>query len=93
MSCGVLSQGLQFRFNYTWSKNLDMNSGLTGAQSNNQAQMIMDRNDVSRDWGPSALNVTHQASISAHYELPFGKGKRWMSGAGSWAIASWADGK
>jgi hypothetical protein len=29
------------------------------------------------------LNVTHQASISAHYELPFGKGQRWMSGAGS----------
>ncbi len=78
-----LSKGLQFRFNYTWSKNLDMNSGLTGAQSNNQAQMIMDRNNVRRDWGPSALNVTHQASISAHYELPFGKGQRWMSSAGS----------
>jgi hypothetical protein len=78
-----LSRGFQLRANYTWSKNLDMNSGLTGAQANNQAQMIMDRNNVSRDWGPSALNVTHQASISAHYELPFGKGQRWMSGAGS----------
>ena len=50
-----LSRGLQFRANYTWSKNLDMNSGLTGAQANNQAQMIMDRNDLRRDWGPSAL--------------------------------------
>ena len=69
-----LTNGLQFRVNYTWSKNLDMNSGLTGAQSNNQAQMIMDRNDLSRDWGPSAFNVAHQVSISAHYELPFGKG-------------------
>lgn len=78
-----LSQGLQFRVNYTWSKNLDMNSGLTGAQSNNQSQMIMDRNNLRRDWGPSALNVTHQASISAHYDLPLGKGKRWMSGSGS----------
>jgi hypothetical protein len=77
-----LSRGLQIRANYTWSKNLDMNSGLTGAQANNQAQMILDRNDLSRDWGPSALNVTHQASISGHYDLPFGSGKRWMSGAG-----------
>ena len=68
-----LSRGLQFRANYTWSKNLDMNSGLTGAQANNQAQMILDRNDLRRDWGPSALNVTHQASISARYELPFGQ--------------------
>ena len=70
-----LSQGLQFRGNYTWSKNLDMNSGLTGAQANNQSQMIMDRNDLRRDWGPSALNVTHQSSISASYELPFGHRK------------------
>jgi hypothetical protein len=29
------------------------------------------------------LNATHQASISAHYELPFGKGKRWMTGSGA----------
>ena len=36
----------KFRANYTWSKNLDMNSGLTGAQANNQAQMILDRNDL-----------------------------------------------
>jgi hypothetical protein len=76
-----LSAGLQFRGNYTWSKNLDMNSGLTGAQANNQSQMILDRNDLPRDWGPSALNVAHQASISGSYELPFGHGKRWFGTA------------
>jgi hypothetical protein len=76
-----LSQGLQFRANYTWSKNLDMNSGLTGAQSQNQSQMIMDRNDLRRDWGRSALNVTSQASMSARYELPLGHGKHWMNSA------------
>lgn len=69
-----LDHGLQFRANYTWSKDLDINSGLTGAQANNQAQMVLDRNDVGRDWGLSALNVTSQASISATYELPFGRG-------------------
>src|ERR1019366_2820517 len=87
-----LTRGLQFRANYTFSKNLDMNSGLTGAQSNNQAQMILDRNNLRRDWGPSALNVTHQASISAQYELPFGKGKRWMAGAdalGNHIVGGW----
>ena len=66
-----LSRRLQFRANYTWAKNLDMNSGLTGAQANNQAQMVMDRNDLRRDWGPSALTPTSQSSMSAHYELPF----------------------
>ena len=74
-----LSAGLLFRVNYTWSKNLDMNSGLTGAQANNQSQMILDRNDLPRDWGPSALNVEHQASISGSYELPFGHGKHWLA--------------
>ena len=76
-----LSKDFQFRGNYTWSKNLDLNSGLTGAQANNQAQMIMDRNNLRRDWGPSALNVTHQASLSARYELPFGRGKHWLNSA------------
>ena len=73
-----LSKGLQFRANYTWSKNLDINSGLTGAQANNQAQMVLDRNDLRRDWGPSALNITSQSSISARYELPFGQGQHWL---------------
>jgi hypothetical protein len=66
-----LSQRLQFRANYTWAKNLDMNSALTIAQAQNQPQMIYDRTDLHRDWGPSALTPTSQASISGHYDLPF----------------------
>jgi hypothetical protein len=76
-----LTAGFQVRGNYTWSKNLDMNSALTVAQANNQPQLVLDRNDLRRDWGPSALNVTHQSSISGQYELPFGNGKRWLNGA------------
>jgi hypothetical protein len=87
-----LSQGWQLRANYTWSKNLDMNSGLTIAQAVNQPQLVMDRNDLRRDWGPSALNVTHQSSISGAYELPFGRGKRWLnslSGVRDKLISGW----
>ena len=87
-----LSKGLQFRANYTWSKNLDMNSAATGAQAINEAQMILDRNDLRRDWGPSALNVSSQASISAHYELPFGQDKHSLgttSGAKSKLFDGW----
>ncbi len=68
------SKGLEFRGNYTWAKNLDINSGLTGAQANNQAQMVLNRNDLRQDWGPSALNPKSQASLSANYEIPFGHG-------------------
>jgi hypothetical protein len=80
-----LSKGLRVRGNFTWSKNLDMNSAPTGAQASNQAQMIMDRNDLPMDWGPSALNPAAQASISASYELPFGKGKAVFGNAGGFA--------
>jgi hypothetical protein len=74
-----ISNGLEFRGNYTWSKNLDINSALTIAQANNQPQIVLDRNDLRRDWGPSALNATNQASISANYKLPIGHGQRWLN--------------
>jgi hypothetical protein len=76
-----LSKGLQLRGNYTWSKNLDLNSALTIAQASNQPQLVLDRNDLHRDWGRSALNITGQSSISAIYELPFGSGRRWLNSA------------
>jgi len=75
-----LAQGLEFRANYTWSKSLDMNSALTGAQADNQVQMILDRYDPQRDWGPSSLNVASQGSISWTYALPFGRDRRWLGG-------------
>ena len=76
-----LAAGFQVRGNYTWSKNLDINSALTVAQANNQPQLVLDRNNLRRDWGPSALNVTHQSSISGQWELPLGNGKRWLNSA------------
>jgi hypothetical protein len=83
-----LSRGFEIRANYTWSKNMDMNSGLTGAQSQNQAQMILDRNDVARDWGRSALNAASQASISTRYELPFKTKNKLLAGWQINAIAT-----
>jgi len=73
------THGLEFRANYTWSKNLDMNSGLTGAQAQNQAQMILNRFDLPLDWGPSALDIAQQFTTSLLYELPFGNRRRWLN--------------
>ncbi|MGO9367412.1 MAG: carboxypeptidase regulatory-like domain-containing protein [Terriglobales bacterium] len=83
---------LQFRANYTWSKSLDNNSALTGAQASNQPQMLLDRFNLRKDWGPSALNVEHQAHITATYELPFGRGQHWLgqtSGAAGNVVSGW----
>lgn len=86
------NHGLQFRANYTWSKSLDINSALTGAQSTNEAQMVLNRNNLRQDWGPSALNPEHQASLSATYDLPFGRGKQWfgsVSGVRDKMVSGW----
>jgi hypothetical protein len=86
------SRQLQFRGNYTWSKSLDNNSALTGAQASNQPQMVMDRFDLRRDWGPSALNVAHVAHFTATYELPFGHGQYWLaqtSGLAGELVSGW----
>lgn len=74
-----MTNGLQLRGSFTWSRNLDVNSALTGAQANNQAQMVMDRHDLRRDWGPSALNPKFQSTISGRWELPVGRGHRFLS--------------
>ena len=78
-------QGLQFRVNYTWSKNLDIGSGIASSQARNESSSILNPYDLGRDWGPASLNVTHQSSQSFSYELPVGRGKPWLSGAGGLA--------
>jgi len=86
------TRNLQFRANYTWSKSLDINSAPTGAQANNQAQMVLDRFDLRRDWGPSALNAAHQAHLMATYQLPFGHGQYWLAHTGGVAgglVSGW----
>ena len=85
-----LSHGLQFRANYTWSKNLDTVAAVAGSQSSNGPTTIWDRNDLRRDWGPSSHNLTHQSSISTSYELPFGRGMSGAAGkiAGGWQVNS-----
>ena len=67
-----LSHGLEFRANYTWSKNLDMNSALTGAQANNQAQMVMNRNASARGLGSFGAECYASGQHLGTYELPFG---------------------
>jgi len=74
------SRGLQFRANWTWSKNLDTNSGGAGPDAGNQPQMILDPYNMRSSWGPSSQDFRHQASISGSYELPFGQDKPWLKG-------------
>lgn len=76
--------GIQADFNYTYSKSEDWTSqaerlGTSGG--NNNAQII-------NTWIPNQLlgvsdfDMTHQINANYIWDLPFGRGRHWMSGSG-----------
>lgn len=87
------SQGLQFQADYTFSKAL---TDAPGALGNNQSDLTSFRTlrDKSLDYTRSSQDQTHRFVVNAIYELPFGKGKTWFTGAngfvnqlvGNWTI-------
>lgn len=68
------SSGLYFNANWVWSHSLD-NAPWDGGSGGLQ-------NPYNRraDWGNSNNDVRHRLNVFATYELPFGNGKRWLSG-------------
>lgn len=75
------SGGLQFQLDYTWSKNIE-------------AVNYLNAGDAELERVISDIDRPHRISLSAVYELPFGKGKRWLSAgnrvarglAGDWQL-------
>jgi hypothetical protein len=85
-----ISQGLQFVSHYTWSR--------ARFHDNNYYSV-----DPSVGYGPMNVNRNHVWVTNILYELPFGKGKKYMSGAntltdyviGGWrltSITNWSGG-
>lgn len=91
------TNGMQILMAHTWMKSMDTDSaGSWGTPNLNPANFQLDR-------GPSDFNVPHRTVASVVYELPFGKGKRFLADAGRAAnlvvggwqvntIASWMSG-
>ena len=68
------SHGLQFRGNYTWSKNLDDGSAWNTSVSANTPAFTAVPQLPHLDYGPAATDIRHLAAINATYDLPFGTG-------------------
>ena len=71
--------GFQFRGNYTFAKNLDDGSAWNTSVSGNTPAFVMFPLQPMLDWGPAATDVRHVASLNGSYELPFGKGQRFLT--------------
>jgi hypothetical protein len=78
---------------YTWSKSLDTKSAAAGIGNAIAGwQGFLDNNDVRRDYGLSDFNVDHRLVTSFVYELPFGRGKKFLSnvsGAVNHILGGW----
>jgi hypothetical protein len=76
----TLSNGLAFRANYTYARNLDDGSAWNTSVSANTPAFVSYPNNPSVDWGPAATDLRHVAAFNASYDLPFGNGKAFLAG-------------
>src|SRR5262249_33308561 len=78
-------KGFEYLASYTLSKVLTNNLGYYGAGNGPTGQAVADSegaywmNAYRPDWnyGPAFFDARHNVSLSANYELPFGRGKTW----------------
>jgi hypothetical protein len=89
------ADGLNFLFAYTWSKTMtDAGDLLNGGSIAGYRAPSVPGLGMAFDYGLASFDVRHVFHFSGGYELPFGKGKRFMSGAsgaldraiGGWSI-------
>jgi len=88
--------GLQFRGNYTFSKNLDDGSAWNTSVSANTPAFVSFPLKPKLDWGPAATDIRNIGSFNASYELPFGRHRHFLRQAsrpvnaliGDWQVSA-----
>ena len=100
-----LANGVEFEFNYTYSKSIDItsaaarvgyNQGLNGSQ-------LVNAFSPSQNRAVSDFDTTHQANANWRVDLPLGKGQKLLHDAGNaldtviggwqiWGLARWTSG-
>jgi len=85
-----MATGLQLQSSYTFSKNLDILSGLNTAEvavSGGGGQRTpQDPDNMRADWGPSLYDVRHVFVTNGTYVLPFGNK---LNGVAAQVLAGW----
>jgi hypothetical protein len=77
-----LRGGLELTANYTYSKALTNDFGFYGVSNSNSGQYYQQNAyDFNSEYGPAAFDVRHALNVTGVYELPFGRGKRFLGNA------------
>jgi hypothetical protein len=81
--------GLQFQISYTWSKTITDSDSLLPNQSNAVIQ-VQNVNNLHEEKAISTQDIPHNFVASELYELPFGKGKRFLNhGIAEYVVGGW----
>lgn len=72
------SDGFSFLASYTWGQSIDNVEELFGPEGNAR----QDKNNLAADRAPSGYDIPHMFVTSYIFELPFGKGRRWLDRSG-----------
>jgi hypothetical protein len=91
--------GLQFRGNYTYSKNLDNGSAWNTSVSANTPAYVSFPLQPKTDWGPAATDIRHLVAFNGSYDLPFGRHRHFLRQAskpvnafvGEWTVSAILD--
>lgn len=78
-----LVNGLRFEANYTWQKILSDVTGSTDEVNQTRVEPYLDNFDPTRDYARPPYDRAHTFNFNGVYELPFGKGKRFLNGGGA----------
>lgn len=77
-----LSRGLTLRGVYTWAKVLDDGDSLNATAAANAPGLLSNPYFPKADWGLATYDVRNLGVVTATYELPFGKGKKYLTSSG-----------
>jgi len=75
-------QGLSLQANYTMQKILSDVTGSTDEVNQTRVEPYLDNFDPTRDYARPPYDRAHTFNFNGLYELPFGRGKRWLSEGG-----------
>jgi hypothetical protein len=84
--------GLSLRGVYTLAKAMDDGDSLNATAANNAVALLSNPYNPMADWGPATYDVRHAGSIDVIYELPFGRGSRFLTQLGGLAdglVSGW----
>jgi hypothetical protein len=84
-----LTQGLSGLLSYTWGHSIDTVGQSFGGGA--EGPLPQDPRNRRADRGNSPFDIRHRLTIAWNYALPFGKGRKWLSGGGpaEYALGGW----